>query len=117
MLYKFERVMDGIAKYINDEIYVGMNDLQELIARMAVGRIIDNGEQIKAALENNGVIRTLGIIDGEGMVDVDSLMKDIKKEIERKGSLVVSIPMFGKLTFKPSDADVLYKYITGGNYL
>jgi hypothetical protein len=51
------------------------------------------------------------------MVDVDSLIKDIKKEIERKGSLVVSIPMFGKLTFKPSDANVLYKYITGGNYL
>ena len=114
MAYKFERVVDGIVKYIDNEIYPGMNDLQELVARLAVARIVNNEESIKKALENNGVIRTFGIIDGEGMVDIDSLMKDIKKEMERKGSLVVSIPMFGKLTFKPSDVDVLYKYITGG---
>ena len=114
MAYKFERVVDGIVKYIDNEIYPGMNDLQELVARLAVARIVNSEESIKKALENNGVIRTFGIIDGEGMVDIDSLMKDIKKEMERKGSLVVSIPMFGKLNFKPSDVDVLYKYITGG---
>ena len=114
MAYKFERVVDGIVKYIDNEIYPGMNDLQELVARLAVARIVNNEESIKKALENNGVIRTFGIIDGEGMVDIDSLIKDIKKEMERKGSLVVSIPMFGKLTFKSADVDVLYKYITGG---
>jgi hypothetical protein len=45
------------------------------------------------------------------MVDVDDLAKDIKREIERKGKLVVSLPMFGRLTFTPNDVDVIVNYI------
>ena len=113
MLYKFEKVMEGISNYINAEVYSGMNDLQEIAARIVIGRLIGNEETIKKALVNNGVIRTFGIIDGEGMVDIESLAKDLKREIERKGKLVVNIPMFGKLTFVPDDVDTLYKYIIG----
>ncbi len=117
MLYKFEKVVDGIAKYIDSEIYSGMNDVQELMARIVIGRLIDNENTIKSSLVNNGIIRTFGFVDSEGMVDVDGLRSDLKKEIERKGKLTISIPMFGKLTFVPEDVDVLYRYITeGGGY-
>jgi hypothetical protein len=117
MLYKFEKVVDGIAKYIDFEIYSGMNDLQEVMARIVIGRLIENEDAIKKSIVNNGVIRTFGFVDSEGMVDVDSLRADVKKEIERKGKLTISIPMFGKLTFVPEDVDVIYRYITeGGGY-
>ena len=113
MLYKFEKVVDGIAKYLNAEIYSGMNDLQEIMARIVVGRLIGNEAGLKKALVNNGVIRTLGIIDGEGMVDLDALAKDLKREIENKGKLEISIPLFGTFKFVPDDVDTLYKYIAG----
>ena len=113
MKYEFEKVIDGMSKYINDEIYAGMNDLQEFAARVMVGRIISNQENVKNSLINNGFIRTFGIIDEEGMVDVDSLATDIKREVGRKEKITLNIPMFGKMTFKPSDVDVLYKTITG----
>jgi hypothetical protein len=111
MTYRFEKVIDGLTKYIDREIYHGMNDLQELAARVCVGRVINNTESIKKALMDNGFVRTFGIIDEEGMVDVDDLAKDIKREIERKGKLVVSLPMFGRLTFTPNDVDVIVNYI------
>lgn len=114
MNYKLETVIDGIARYIDREIYTGMNDLQELVARIAVGRMIDNTEAIREALVNNGIIRTFGIIDAEGMVDLDTLARDVKKEIERKGKLVVTIPMFGKMTFTPDDVDAICRSIKGG---
>jgi hypothetical protein len=114
MNYKLETVIDGIARYIDREIYTGMNDLQELVARIAVGRMIDNTEAIREALVNNGIIRTFGIIDAEGMVDLDTLARDVKKEIERKGKLVVTIPMFGKMTFTPDDVDAICRSIRGG---
>jgi hypothetical protein len=113
MLYKFERVLDGVGRYINNEIYSGMNDLQEVVARVLVGRILGNEESIKNALINNGIVRTFGIIDSDGMIDVESITEDLKSEIERKGKLVVSIPMFGKMSFVPDDVDTLYKYIIG----
>lgn len=113
MKYRFEKVIEGISKYIDKEIYAGMNDVQELVARIFVGRIIDNMEGVKKTLIDNGFIRTFGIIDGEGMVDVDALAKDIRREVERKGKLVVSIPMFGKLTFVPADIDAILNTIKG----
>ena len=113
MKYEFEKVIDGMSKYINDEIYSSMNDLQEFAARVIVGRIINNQENVKEMLINNGFVRTFGVIDAEGMVDVDSIAGDIKREIARKEKITFNIPMFGRMTFKPTDVDMLYRHITG----
>lgn len=47
------------------------------------------------------------------MVDVETLAKEIKDEITNKGKLTISLPMFGSMTFKPNDVNVLYRHITG----
>ena len=67
------KVIDGISKYIDSEMYSGMNDLQEFAARVLIGRVITNKDNVKEYLVNNGFIRTFGIIDGDGMVDVEGL--------------------------------------------
>lgn len=113
MKVKFETVIDGINKYLDREIYKNLNDLQEFVARLAVGRINQSVETIKVALMNNGFVKTLGVIDHDGMVDIDVLLHDIKKEVERKGHIQVEIPMIGKLTFFPADVDILSEHIYG----
>ena len=89
-----------------------MNDWQELFARVAVGRFLDNEKALKEIIVNNGFIKTFGVMDSDGMFEIDALMQDIKKEIGKKGKMEFHIPMFGKLTFKPEDVDVLYRTIT-----
>lgn len=113
MMYDFERVVNGLAQYIQDELYMKMTDVQEFAARVFVGRVINNTDSIKETLKNNGYIRTFGIIDEDGNVDVCGLAKDIKREIERKGKVSFTIPLIGKLTFSPSDVNNLYRTITG----
>lgn len=113
MKYKFEQVLDGLASYIDEHIYAGMNDLQEFAARVIVGRVLNNGAAVKESLINNGFIRTFAIIDNDGMIDVCSLAKDIQREISKKEKITFNIPMFGKMTFNASDVDVIYKSITG----
>lgn len=113
MRYEFNRVIDGLSRYIDAEIYSRMNDLQEFAARVLVGRFISNEDTVKESLVNNGFIRTFGIIDADGMVDVITLAKDIKREIARKGKISFSIPMFGTMSFAPEDADAVFRYITG----
>lgn len=111
MKVKFETVVDGINRYIDREIYKNLNGLQEFVARLVVGRVNDNADNIKNVLMNNGIAKTLCIIDSDGMVDVDMLLTDIRREIERQGSLQVDIPMIGKLTFHADDVDVLHNEI------
>lgn len=114
MAVPFERVMDGVIKYIDAEIIGGMNEWQELVARMAIGRIAENSESVKSAVLSNGIVRTFGVVDSNGMIDIDGLARDLKREIARKGKLTVKIPMFGVMTFKPDDVDKIHYMITGG---
>lgn len=111
MKASFETVLDGIAKFIDKNVYTGMNDWQELIARIFVGRIFNARGDLKSALVNNGFIRTFGIIDENGNIDVDGLARDVKEEIKRKGKITINVPMFGLMTFVPEDVDNLYNMI------
>lgn len=111
---EFERVINGIVKYLNSEIYKGMNDWQEMLARIAVSRAVNNAQNIKSALSNNPFIRTFAIIDENGMVDVDGLMRDIRSQFEHKEKISFSLPMFGNFTFTAADIDKLHRMINEG---
>jgi hypothetical protein len=108
---EFEKVIRGILKYLNNEVYTDMADWQEMLARLAVSRIIGDEGKLKKMLMENGFVRTFDIIDEHGNVDVDGLMRDIKRQIEAKGKLEFSIPMLGKFSFVTSDVDTLHRYI------
>lgn len=110
----FEKVLNGITRYLNAEIYSGMNDWQEMFARIAVSRILGNAETIKTTLINNPFIQTFAIMDANGNVDVDGLMSDIRRHIEQKGKLTVALPMFGNFTFTTEDVNKLHQAIMEG---
>ena len=113
-MVSFNQVLDGLTRYLNKNFYSNLNDFQEVIARIAVGRIIGNPESLKQSLQANGIVRTFAIMDSDGNVDLEPIMRDLKREIERKGKLSVEIPMFGKISFLPQDIDEIYREITGG---
>ena len=114
MKVKFESVVDGLNRYIDKEIFRNLNGMQEFVARLVVGRINQNAESVKEFLMHNGFVKTMGIIDSEGMVDIDQLLQDVKKEIDRQGCIHFNVPMIGKLTFRAADVDVLKNEIVGG---
>ena len=114
MKVSFEKVVDGLNRFIAKEIYPNLNELQEFAARLVIGRLNNSVNAVKAYLLNNGFVKTFGIIDTDGMVDIEQLLAEIKQEIQRTGSLTLEIPMMGKITFKPADVDALYEEISKG---
>ena len=110
----FDRVINGIIRYLNAEVYIGLNDWQEMMARVAVSRLLARKDHLRDALVANPFVKTFGIIDDAGMVDVDGLMNDIRMQIAEKGKLEITIPMFGKFTFRESDVDRLRQMIMEG---
>lgn len=110
---EFNKVINGLIRFIDKEIMPQMNDWQEIIARIAVGRFAQNSDVLKNALVENAFVRTFAIIDESGIVDVSGLVADLKEQIQKKGSLEFSIPMLGNFKFVESDVDKLHQYIMG----
>ena len=88
-----------------------MVDWQEMLTRIAISRIIGDEGKLKTSLMNNSFVKTFSIIDADGRVDVDGLMRDIKRQIEAKGKLEFSVPMLGKFSFVADDVDTLHRYL------
>lgn len=112
---QYERVVDGIFRFMDREIFPNMNDLQEVMARIAVSRVLGNGG-LKQQLIENPFVRTFAIIDHDGNVDVDGLMRDLKEQIRAKEKLEISVPMFGRFTFHESDVENLHRTIMEGQH-
>lgn len=105
----FDKVIRGILKYLDREIYVNMNDWQRLIARAAVGRMVSNSEGIKQLLSGNGFLRTFALLDGNGNVDVDGLIGDLSAVMDQP--VTINVPLFGAFTFTADDLSKLHQYI------
>ena len=110
---RFEKTIDGVARYLDRELYAGLNEWQEMIARITVSRVLSNREKIKTAVMENPFLQTFAIVDASGEVDVETLLQEIKSYIINKGKLTVSIPMMGTFTFKPEDVDKLRQCMEG----
>jgi hypothetical protein len=106
-----DRVIDGVARYINGEIFGGLNDWQEVIARIAVGRILENKDALKQKIVHNPYIASFAVINADGEMDVEKFLADLKGAIAQKGSVTVSVPMFGDMKFVEADVDRLRGYI------
>lgn len=59
MAVPFERILDGVVRFMNEEIVPGMNDWQEIAARIAIGRIYETKENLQAQLAASGLVRAL----------------------------------------------------------
>lgn len=112
---QFNQVINGIAKYLNKQIFPNMNSWQETLARVFVSRFMNNQAKVKQMLEENPFIRTFAIFDENGEVDVEGIMADVKTAIREKGCIEFELPLFGYFKFTENDVDVLHNYIKGGN--
>lgn len=108
---RFEKVMHGVMRYLDSEIFASMNDWQEVLARIAVSRVLGNTTELKNKLVNNAYVKTFGIIDSDGNVDVEGLIKDLHQQIDAKGKITITIPMLGTFSFNSADVDTLHRYI------
>ncbi len=111
----YEQVVQGIGRYIANDILPTMNTWQQILATVAVDRYMKNAGVLKPVLMNNPLIKPLGIIDDNGCVDVDNLINDVKSAMNARGDIVITLPIIGcKLKFNTSDIERLRATIKEG---
>lgn len=97
---ELSRVLAGLEKYIDNEIYNGMNENQQTIYLLAVGALKENAMDV---LGSNAILRSMLSISRDGDVDLDRLHKLLQVAVRKKGKMTLNIPMFGKMTFNEAD--------------
>ena len=111
---KFEKIIDGLTKYINANLYPTMNDWQKLIAVDVVSRAIKKSSELFATLQSNPFVRALGYIDSEGNVDIEGIASRVKEFAREKGKIEINIPLMPAWKFTETDIDEIYRTIIGG---
>lgn len=109
-----ECFMNGILKYIDQEV------IPELptTGKWGIGTMVllasDQYSHLLEELMTNSIIKSIGIIDSDGNIDIERLSNALKKSADKYGKMTLSIPVVGNLTFTANDVEKLKHYINGG---
>lgn len=109
-MYNYDKVINGISKYIDSEIVSKLPGWKKWVLGSGMGMMLSNSSNIYEQLKNNEFIKMLNIIDTNGNVNVDALYKELKKQAQ-KGSATIEFPMIGAFMLNEQDVDKLYNFI------
>lgn len=109
---KFEKVVDGVSKYLSDNIYPTMVIWQKIIVADVVSRAIRWAEAYLNDPQTCTFLRALSYVDSDDNIDVEGVLIGLKKYIaEKDGKWKIEIPLMPVLVFTESDVDDLFEYI------
>lgn len=109
----YTKVLSGVAAYIDRELISQMGgSVKGWIAGAAAALMLERGKQAALEAMRAPMLKEMGLVDGED-VDVDAIYSALLEQA-RKGSATATLPLIGPVTFKESDVEALYRYITQG---
>lgn len=109
----YTKVLSGLAAYIDHELISQMGgSVKGWIAGAAAALMLERGKQAALEAMRAPMLKELGLVDGEN-VDVDAIYSALLEQA-RKGSATATLPLIGPVTFRESDVEALYRYITQG---
>lgn len=108
-----EEIVNGIARYADREVIPKLNTQGKWIVGALVGVIGNKSADIMRELQSNPMFKAIGIIDDNGLYDVDLIAENVIQSAEKYGKLQLNVPAVGLLTFDHEDVNNLKKYIKG----
>lgn len=112
-MYEYNKVIYGIAKYIDTEIVDKITGWQKWIVGGGIGIALSNTTELFNKLKQNEFVKILGIIDKNDKIDVEKIYKEMKKQAQ-KGAITFNIPIIGAITLNEQDVEKLYNLIKEG---
>lgn len=101
-----DKVEAGISQYVDKELLSDFPD--NSVEKIAIGV----GIAIKIRRKLVPMLKTMDLIDDEGMVDVDLVKEEFEKRIPKDGMVYENSSLDRKFTFFKEDISKLYEYIT-----
>jgi hypothetical protein len=115
MIHK-SRIVPGLSQFIDANVlsHYPPTSMKRIICAGGIAIYLSNGESMVDSLLSHPLISGLGVVNSDGMVNIELLRDVLKKEITKAGYMRVSLPLMGDVDFTADDVDSLYNYIVGG---
>lgn len=109
-----EQFINGLVRFFDSDVIPQLPTAGKwMVGAMVIGAS-KKAENIIASLSVNPVVKAMGMIDENGMIDIDLLADSLRQSADKYGKLSVSFPVVGTMTFSSNDIERAKLYITGG---
>lgn len=109
-MVKTSAISKGLVNFVDAEILPKMSGMQKWIVGAGVGVLSKKAETFLDDAMQHPLIKTLGIVDDNGHVDVETVFSELSKQAS-KTPATISIPMIGDIKLNADDVDSLYRHI------
>ena len=108
-----DRAKSALMEYISDEFCNRLYDYRKWLVPVFIGSYMPKLD--KMIEENKEGLVSLGFMDENGLICIDTVYKKFKDTAEEYGDVIQKMPLLGEVTFTSKDIDKLYKIIQYSN--
>ena len=113
MKITIDRAKSALMEYISDEFCNRLYDYRKWLVPVFIGSYMPKLD--KMIEENKEGLVSLGFMDENGLICIDTVYKRFKDTAEEYGDVIQKMPLLGEVTFTSKDIDKLYKIIQYSN--
>lgn len=106
-----EQLIKGIINYIEKEIMPYLSTANKWLVGTIVVLANRKSNEIINELCSNGFLKSLDVVNDEGLINLELLCESIKSSADKYGDLIMDIPCIGTLKFSSKDIDSIKQYI------
>jgi len=110
-MVKPEQVIDGTLAFIEAEMLPTLGGWKAWAASAVMVQLYQSAEKVLSELLNNKAMGMLGLVDADGMIDIDAAASAMRETARKHGKLEIDIPMLGKFRFDEADFNKLAEHI------
>lgn len=113
MKITIDRAKSALMEYISDEFCNRLYDYRKWLVPVFIGSYMPKID--KMIEENKEGLVSLGFMDENGLICIDTVYRKFKDTAEEYGDVIQKMPLLGEVTFTSKDIDKLYKIIQYSN--
>lgn len=113
MKITIDRAKSALMEYISDEFCNRLYDYRKWLVPVFIGSYMPKLD--KMIEENKEGLISLGFMDENGLICIDTVYRKFKDTAEEYGDVIQKMPLLGEVTFTSKDIDKLYKIIQYSN--
>ena len=113
MKITIDRAKSALMEYVSDEFCNRLYDYRKWLVPVFIGSYMPRID--KMIEENKEGLVSLGFMDENGLICIDTVYKKFKDTAEEYGDVIQKMPLLGEVTFTSKDIDKLYKIIQYSN--
>lgn len=106
-------MINGIMRYADREVVTQLPTMGKWLLGTGLGVAGKKASDLAHDLENNQLLKTLGVVDADGRWDTDMIMDEMLQNAHKYGKATIDVPIIGSMTFSEADVQKLFRYISG----